>query len=149
MKLPEIEINVKFKNNVKRAELFKVTSSRDAADCFRTIFNADTINWTEESIILCLNRANHVIGFHKASSGGTSGTIMDAKVIFTIALKSMAQGLIIAHNHPSGQLKPSEADIKITKSLKEAGKLLGIPIMDHLIITDEGYYSMADNGYII
>jgi DNA repair protein RadC len=149
MKLPEIEINVKFKNNVKRAELFKITSSVDASKCFREIFNADTINWTEESIILCLNRANQVIGFHKTSSGGTTGTIMDAKVIFTIALKSMAQGLIIAHNHPSGQLKPSEADIKITKSLKEAGKLLDIPIMDHLIMTDEGYYSMADNGYII
>jgi DNA repair protein RadC len=148
MKLPEIEINVKFKNNVKRAELFKVTSSKDAADCFRTIFNADTINWTEESIILCLNRANQVIGFHKTSSGGTSGTIMDAKVIFTIALKSMAQGIIIAHNHPSGQLKPSDADLKITKNLREAGKLLDLPILDHIIITDENYYSMADNEYL-
>jgi DNA repair protein RadC len=147
MKLPEITITIK-KKKIAKAERIKISSSKDACDVFRTIFNADTFDWLEESIILCLNRANEVIGYYKVSSGGTAGTVIDPKVVFTIGLKSCAQGLIIAHNHPSGTLRPSDADKTITKRLVDAGKTLDMPILDHVILTEEGYYSFADNGLI-
>ena len=102
----------------------------------------------EETYALLLNRANKALGFSKISVGGTTGTIVDIKVIFQTALKSNASSIILCHNHPSGNLKPSEADIKITRSIKEAGKLMDIPLADHLIITDESYYSFADEGMI-
>lgn len=140
---PQLEISVRLKAGTKEA---KITGSRDAADVFREIFNADTMCWTEESVILCLNQANHVIGYHKLSSGGMTGTVIDPRVVFTIALKSCAAQIIIAHNHPSGNLTPSGADRQITSKLKEAGVLLDIPVLDHIIITNDGYYSFLDNG---
>jgi len=145
MKLPEIKIIIK-RSKVANEERVTINSSYTAEKVFREIFNADTFGWIEESIVLCLNRANEVIGFYKLSSGGTSGTLMDAKVVFTIGLKSMAQGLIIAHNHPSGQLKPSDADINTTRKLVEIGKMMDMPILDHIIMTEEGYYSFANQG---
>ena len=147
MKLPEITIQIK-KTKVDKSERITIRSSKDACDVFRTIFNADTFDWLEESIILCLNRANNVIGYYKISSGGTAGTVIDPKVVFTIGLKSCAQGIIVAHNHPSGTLKPSDADLQITKKLVDAGKTLDMPILDHIILTEEGYYSFADNGQL-
>ena len=97
---------------------------------------------------MLLNRANKVLGFSKISSGGTSGTLVDVKIIFQIALKSNASSIILGHNHPSGNLKPSDADIRITRTIKEAGKMMEIPLVDHLILTDENYYSFADEGMI-
>lgn len=147
MKIPEITVSLKM-DKVKKSELTKITSSRDGYDVFKQIFNADTIDWLEESIILCLNRANKVVGYYKLSSGGVAGTIMDSKVIFTVALNCGASAIIVAHNHPSGQLKPSDADIKVTKNIKEAGQIMDIPLLDHIIVTDEGYYSFADEGQL-
>ncbi|MEJ7557075.1 MAG: JAB domain-containing protein [Pedobacter sp.] len=82
------------------------------------------------------------------SQGGTAGTVVDPKLLFTTALKLKATSLILAHNHPSGELNPSEADIRITDKLVEGGKLLDIPILDHLFISANGYYSMSDEGLI-
>jgi len=145
MKVPEIKISLKV-DKVKKSELTKITSSKDGYEVLQQIFDADKIDWIEEAIILCLNRANKVIGFYKLSSGGQSGTVMDQKVIFTIALNCTASGIIIAHNHPSGQLFPSDADIRITKTIKDAGDIMDIKLLDHIIVTDEGYYSFADSG---
>jgi DNA repair protein RadC len=110
------------------------------------MFNKDTFDWTEEMILLCLNRANKPIGYYKVSTGGVAGTICDAKVIYTIALNATATSIILSHNHPSGNLTPSEADKKVTKQIKAAGELLEIKLLDHLILTDEGFYSFADEG---
>ncbi len=100
----------------------------------------------EEFWIILLNRANHVIKKERVSVGGISGTFVDPKLIFKVALEHTASSIILVHNHPSGTLKASEQDLKITKKVKEAGFLLEIPVLDHLIFTDNGYFSLADNG---
>jgi DNA repair protein RadC len=96
--------------------------------------------------IICLNRANQVLGFHQVSKGGLSGTVTDVRVIYQVAIKSNTSGIILAHNHPSGNLQPSEADLKITKKIKEAGTFLDISVLDHLILSEDGYMSMADDN---
>lgn len=100
----------------------------------------------EEFWIILLNRANDVIKCEKVSSGGVSGTIADPKMIFKIALEHLASGIILAHNHPSGNLNPSQADRDLTQKLKAAGNSLDISVLDHLIFTDKKYYSFADQG---
>lgn len=104
------------------------------------------MEFKEEFYIILLNRANQVLGWYKVSEGGMSGTVVDPKLIFSIALKGLSSSLILAHNHPSSNLKPSNEDINLTKRLKEAGALLEIPVLDHLILTTDGYYSFGDEG---
>jgi len=99
-------------------------------------------------MVLCLNRANRILGWAKVSQGGLTGTVADPKLIYQIALKSNASSIIIAFNHPSGNLNPSESDIQLTRKLKEAGLMLDLPVLDHLIISSEGYYSFADEGLL-
>jgi len=103
----------------------------------------------EEFWLLSLNRANAVIRANKISSGGLAGTVVDTRMLFKEALENLANSIILVHNHPSGTLKPSEADEYLTKKLVEAGKFLEIPVLDHLIFTDRGYYSFADHGGIL
>jgi len=93
-----------------------------------------------------LNRNNQVIGIYPLSRGGMAGTVVDAKLVFSVALKCNASSIIIAHNHPSGNLNPSEADKVITKKLKKAGSYLDIVLLDHLVITNDGFFSFTDNG---
>lgn len=100
----------------------------------------------EQFWILLLNRSNKVIGREKISSGGVAGTVVDAKVIFSCALKALASGVILVHNHPSGNRTPSKADIELTRKLKIAGNAIEIDVLDHLIIADASYYSFADEG---
>ena len=133
--IPEIKISVSFDKILKKSELMKITSSRDAYEIFKRVFNADTFDWCEEVVMLCVNNSNKVVGFYKISSGGMTGTVIDVRMIFTTALQCLATSIIIAHNHPSGTLIPSDADKAITKKIKEAGKFLDINILDHLIIT--------------
>ncbi|NCD70902.1 RadC family protein [Mucilaginibacter agri] len=102
----------------------------------------------EEFWILLLGRNNKVIGKELISKGGLSGTVADPKVIFHVALQHQASSIILAHNHPSGNLKPSQQDIDLTKRLYQAGKILEINVFDHLIITDEGFLSFADEGLL-
>lgn len=146
LNIPEIKITLSFDKKIKKSELKTIHSSVDAYKIFKQIFNADTFDWIEECIVLCINRANKIVGFYKISSGGTTGTIVDPKVIFTVALNCAASSIILAHNHPSGNLNPSEQDKAITKKLKDAGKLLDINLLDHMILTDESFYSFADEG---
>jgi DNA repair protein RadC len=146
MQLPELKIRVERKAG--DGSTYQVKSSESAYQFFYSIFDADTILWTEESAMIILNRANEIIGYSKISSGGTAGTVVDAKVIFTKALLAGGHSIILAHNHPSGNLEPSEQDIKLTKQLVKAGDVLDIRVLDHLILTDKGYYSMSDKGLI-
>ena len=98
----------------------------------------------EEFWMLLLNRANFVIKKELISKGGIAGTVVDTKLIFNSALSHFASAIIICHNHPSGNLKPSNADRSITKKIKEAGQLLDIALLDHIIISDNDFYSFAD-----
>mgnify|MGYP002777005016 FL=1 len=102
----------------------------------------------EEFWVLLLNRANHVMRVEKVSQGGVAGTVADPKIIFKKALDHLASAIILAHNHPSGNRRPSQADISLTRKLREAGTLLDLPVLDHLIFTDDGYYSFADEGML-
>jgi len=139
------EIQVSYRTTVKASERRKITNSKDSESVFREIWS-DSMELKEEFYILLLNRANKVLGWYKVSEGGMSGTVVDPKLIFSTALKGLASSIILSHNHPSGNLKPSEQDITLTKRLKQAGDLLEIPVLDHLILSNEGFYSFADEG---
>jgi len=121
----------------------RITSSRDIFQYMHSQF-IDLPH--EEFHVLLLNRSNTVIRKEFVSKGGVSGTVVDPKIIFKIALEHLASSVILCHNHPSGNLRPSDQDISLTKKIKEAGTLLEIPILDHLIISDTGYFSFADEG---
>lgn len=148
MKLPEIEITIKYKGT-KKTELRKLTNSRETYEVCKLLYNENTIDWAEEMILICLNRANKVIGYYKVSQGGTTGTVCDPKIVFTIALNCAGTtSIILSHNHPSGNTEPSSADKQITEKIKNAGRMLDINVLDHIIVTDESYYSFADEGLI-
>lgn len=150
--IPEIEIKIKYKIKGKKftpENLEPIKDSEGIVNILRKIFNADTIEWTEEFIMISLNRANKVIGYYKVSKGGMTGTIADPKVIFTMALNSGATSIIVAHNHPSGNLQPSPQDRQITTKLINAGELLDIKVLDHIILTSNRYYSFLDEGEMV
>lgn len=123
----------------------RVGSSRDA---FNVIAPLLSDLHHEEFWLLLLNKANEVFVREKLSSGGSAGTVADVKMTFKIALDARAAGIIAVHNHPSGNLKPSQADVELTKKMKEAGRILDLPLLDHLIVSERGYYSFADEGVI-
>jgi DNA repair protein RadC len=123
----------------------QIKCSKDVADIFQPLLS-DLAH--EEFWILFLNRSNKVINRMKLSQGGVSGTVTDVRMVLKKAIECLASGMIVCHNHPSGNLNPSESDTKITQKIKDAGKLMDIQLLDHLIISDKDYYSFADNGLI-
>lgn len=140
------EIEVSYSNRISVKNRIKVKGSQDVADSARLFW--PSFDHVEYFYVLYLNKANHLLGTHLLSKGGFSGTVIDVRVIFQVALKASACSIILCHNHPSGNLVPSDADILITQKIKDAGKLLDIQVLDHLILTSESYYSFADNGEI-
>ena len=142
------EVQLTYKSKVPASQRRKITSSRDANDLLKENWNHDTLEHSEEFKVLLLNLSNAVLGIIAVSKGGISGTITDVRIILQAALKSNASGIIVCHNHPSGNLNPSESDTKITQKIKEAGNIMDIQLLDHLIINDEDYYSFADNGLL-
>ena len=122
----------------------KITNSKDSYELLLSCWSQKTIELQEEFKVLLLNRNNQVLGIYPLSKGGVSGTVVDAKLVFSVALKCNASSIIIAHNHPSGNLKPSLADKKVTKKMKSACEMLEINLLDHLIIAGNAYYSFAD-----
>ena len=149
-KLPNTisEIKLIYIRKVKAADRPKVSCSQDAYDLFMANWDDMVINLCEEFKILLLDRNNRCMGIVPISQGGVSGTIVDAKLIFASALKARACALILGHNHPSGNLKASASDKSLTDRLAKAGSFLEIPILDHLILSDDGYLSFADKGYL-
>jgi len=123
----------------------QIRTSKDVFEYFKPKLLDQPVEqfWT-----LSLNRSNKIIKATLISQGGVSGTVADPKVIFKAALDDLASGLILVHNHPSGNLKPSHADLKLTEKMVASGKILEIPVLDHLIFTDEAFYSFADEGLI-
>ena len=141
------EVQLIYKNRVKASDRKKITCSNDAYLTFIDNWNPEIIEFVEEFKILLMNRSNSVLGILEISKGGISGTVTDVRVIFQAAIKGNASGIICAHNHPSGNLNPSESDTRLTQKLKEAGNLMDIQVLDHLILSTDGdYYSFADQG---
>src|SRR5664280_471886 len=138
-----------YRTKVKASERLQVKCSKDAVDIFMENWDLDSIEHIEESKLMLLTRSNKVLGIASISKGGISGTLTDVRIIMQYAIKANASGMIVCHNHPSGNLNPSESDAKITLKIKEAANLLDLSLLDHLIITMDGeYYSFADNGII-
>jgi DNA repair protein RadC len=121
----------------------KISSSKDVFDIFGQQLGDLPY---EEFWVLLLSRSNQILSKEKISQGGISGTVTDVRIILKLAIDKMASSVILCHNHPSGNIKPSEADNTITHKLKEAGKLMDINIHDHVIVSNAGYYSFADEG---
>ena len=145
---PVQELQLVYKQKFKPSDRPKITTSEEAYRVLLSTWNLGTIGFIETFKILLLNRANRVIGCYEVSSGGLCGTIADPRVIFAVALKCCAVGLILAHNHPSGNLAPSQSDIDLTRKLRDGGKLVDIAILDHIIVTEFDYSSFADNAII-
>ena len=139
------EVKISYRNRIKVADSPQIRSSRDVAEVLFANWS-DDIEMIETFNVLFLNRANRVTGFFNVSKGGVTGTVVDAKIIFAAALKALACSIILSHNHPSGNRQPSQADIDLTSKLKKAGEVLDISVLDHLILTTEGYFSFADEG---
>jgi DNA repair protein RadC len=140
------EIQLSYRSTVKASLRPKISCSKDAYKVLTEYWDEDKIEFIEQFKVLILNRANRVIGIYEVSTGTTTSTLADPKLIFIAAIKTNASSLILAHNHPSGNLTPSQADLNLTKQMTEVGKFLQIPVIDHIIITSESYYSLADMG---
>jgi DNA repair protein RadC len=142
------EIQITYKPLLPASQRPQIFSSNDAEQIFRKVLDNNLMAIKEEAAILFLNRSNRVIGAYNISSGGITGTVVDIRLILGIALKALACNLILAHTHPSGELKPSQADLDLTKRIKESAKLMEISLLDHLIISTESYFSFADEGVL-
>lgn len=140
------EIQLMYSAKYKVSEMPKICSSFDAFKVLQNFWPVQRIEYQEDFFFLILNRANKVIGICNLSTGGTSATVVDLKIMFAVALKAGAGALIMAHNHPTGEFEPSNADIQLTNRAVEVGKFLDMPVLDHVIISKYGYYSMADQG---
>lgn len=123
----------------------KITSSRQVFEFFQPIMG-DLPH--EEFWILLLNRANKIIHPHRISQGGMTGTVIDVRMVLRTALENQATSIILCHNHPSGNIEASQSDIEITQKLNQAGKIMDIPVLDHIIVSEKNYFSFADEGMI-
>lgn len=137
----EIEIHYK---RPKLSNMVQIKTSEDAEVLFRSFANEDRIDHKEFFWVLLVSRTNHVVAISEISVGNTAETYVNIKEIFQLALKTNASGVILGHNHPSGNLRPSESDISLTRNIANVGNLLGVTVLDHLILTSEGCVSFVD-----
>ncbi len=143
------EIQVSYINKIKSKKNHKITCSSDIAELLFDTWNKDTIELHESFKVVLLNNSNTVKGIFEMSSGGITGTLVDVRILFAVALKTLSTGIILAHNHPSGTLKPSQSDKNLTTKIKRASELLDIKLLDHLIVTpNRKYYSFTDEGIL-
>ena len=133
------------RKEIKEVKMEKLTNSLEAVNIMQPLLG-DLMH--EEFWIIFLNRANGIIGKQQISKGGMSGTVADPRMIFKAALDQKAASIILCHNHPSGNNQPSAADVQLTKNISEGGKVLEITVLDHIIVTQHGFYSFADEGLI-
>ncbi len=144
MKVSEVELV--YRSKVKASERPVVSQSKEVYEVLKRNWDETKIELVEQFKILLLNQANRVLCIYEISKGGITGTVADPKMVFMAALKAAACNIILAHNHPSGSLKPSRADIELTQKMKAGGELFDIKVLDHLVISNEAYYSFADEG---
>ncbi|MBT2561323.1 JAB domain-containing protein [Pedobacter sp. ISL-68] len=142
------EIELVYRTKVKPSLRLSVCSTKQAYDVFRNHWDMDKIELQEQFKIMLLNASNKVVGLYECSCGGTMGTVVDVRLVFCCALKINAKRVILCHNHPSGNLAASQADRQLTTRMVAAGKILDIGVIDHLIITSEGFISLAEEGLL-
>lgn len=140
------EIQVSY--NPSKVFNFKIEDSRKSFELILQKWEQDRIEMQEEVKVLLLNRNNKVLGIYALAKGGITSCVVDVRIILAVALKALATGIILVHNHPSGNLQPSTDDKKITEQLNSSCKLMGITLLDHLIITKDDYFSFADEGLL-
>jgi len=140
------EIEIRYSTKVRPSDRTKIEGSKDAADILQQIF--PSLEHREYFYVLLLNRGNQVLGYYEVSRGGINGTVVDIRLILQAAIKANASNILLAHNHPSGNLQVSDADRAITTKIKNACTLLGIQVLDHIILGIDNYFSMADDGMI-
>lgn len=140
------EVELTYRNKTIVSERRQIKTSKEAFEILQISWNKNKIELLEEFKIILLDRKNSCLGISNIATGGITSCVVDPKIIFATALKARATSIILAHNHPSGNLKPSQEDISLTKKIHSGGKLLDIDILDHLIVTSESYYSMIDEG---
>ncbi|VXC18076.1 JAB domain-containing protein [Chryseobacterium sp. 8AT] len=145
--IPEVsEIHVSYKPNKMVSS--KIATSFDAVQIIRKFWNEETIEMQEEVKVILLNNSNYVLGIYNLSKGGITSSLVDVRLVLSVALKCLSPGIILVHNHPSGNLKPSSADLDIVKKLKEGCKIMDINLFDSIIITKESFMSFADDGLL-
>ena len=142
------EVELVYKSKVKPSERPQIKTSKESYQLLLKSWDSNRIEFVEQFKVILMNRANRVLGIYELSTGGVTGTVADIKLVFMAALKANACSLIVSHNHPSGNLKPSMADEELTRKIKAAGTVLEIKVLDHVIVTTEGYFSFADEGMI-
>ena len=142
------EVELIYKTKIKASERPQIKTSKEAADLLKHMWDENKIDFIEQFKVLLVNKNNKVLGIVDISSGGVTSTVVDPKLVFIAALKANACSILISHNHPSGSLKPSQADEQMTQKIKEAAKFLDITLLDHIIVTSEGYLSFADEGLL-
>ncbi len=143
------EVKLIYRTRVKASDRPQVKTSKDVFELFMEHWDQDAIEHVEHFKLMLLNRSNKVLGIAEISKGGLSGTVTDVRVILQYVIKSNASGIIVCHNHPSGNLQPSESDLALTRKIKDSAKLMDVQLLDHLIIVPEGqYFSMGDEGVL-
>lgn len=140
------EIRAVYKSRRKFSERTTASGPSDVEAYLREIWNPRALELSEDFIVLCLNGSHQVIGWVKVSSGGLNASHVDARIVFAVALQTASTAIVLAHNHPSGNLEPSMEDKNLTRRLVDAGSLLGVRVLDHVILTREGSFSFADHG---
>src|SRR6056297_2029320 len=143
------EIQISYREKLSTLTSLSVTNSKEVAELLFQNWDNQTIGLHETFKIVLLNQSNKVKGIYPLSHGGITGTLVDVRILFALVLKTLSVGVILAHNHPSGQLKASYQDKQLTQKIKEAAQLFDVKVLDHIILAPDGrYYSFADNGIL-
>lgn len=142
------EVELIYRSKVRPSLRPTIRSAKDCFDILMHQWDKDKIEYVEQFKVLYLNRSNRVLALNITSTGGLTGTVADPRFIFATALKLNATSVILSHNHPGGNLKPSEQDKLITEKIRQAGRLLDINVLDHIILSTEGFYSFAEEGLL-
>ncbi|TMU50737.1 JAB domain-containing protein [Flagellimonas algicola] len=143
------EIQISYRERLSTLRSFSLSNSYEVAQLLFKNWDSNTIGLHETFKILLLNQSNKVKGIYPLSMGGISATLVDLRILFAIVLKTLSVGIILAHNHPSGQMRASEADRQLTQKIQQGAKLFDVQVLDHIILAPDGrYYSFADNGFL-
>jgi DNA repair protein RadC len=143
------EVELVYRNKLQPCDRPQINSSSYAYELLMMAWDMNKIELLEQFKILLLDRRNACIGVSDISTGGVTGCLVDARIVFSTALKARASSIVLSHNHPSGNITPSKQDIELTRKFVQAGKLLDIEVIEHLIVTPQSYYSFADNGLLL
>lgn len=143
---PVVKLSIKYDRLIPSSEMVIINGAEMATAVFRETWNLDHINYLEEFKVMFLNNANKLLGIMDHSMGGQTGTLVDVRIMLATALTVGSNAILLCHNHPTGKLKPSGADKQLTQKLFAAAELMDIRILDHIILTDESFYSFSDDG---